>query len=131
MEKSVLDVTDRIIHQKLGLTTSESIDVQGMFVVKLHAQNTESHFFYTQLPLNEDGNDLDKQLSFSNFKITVRKLHDCCWKNSYHKSVDVAMLGYGCGVSMYPQFFDKYSKTFQMLPRPYIRSFYGKCLIKY
>ena len=36
------------------------------------------------------------------------------------------MLGYGCGVSIYPQFFDKDSKTFQMLPRPYIRSFDGK-----
>ena len=45
MEKSLLDVTDSIIHQKLGLTTSDSIDVQGMFVVKLRAQNTESHFF--------------------------------------------------------------------------------------
>ena len=47
-------------------------------------------------------------------------------KNSSHKSADVAMLGYGCGVSMYPQCFDKDSKTFQMLPRPYIRSFDGK-----
>ena len=75
-------------------------------------------FFNTQLPLNEDGNNIDKQLSFSNFKKTVRKLHDCDWKNSSHKSADVAMLGYGCGVSMYPQFFDKDSKTFQMLPRP-------------
>ena len=37
------------------------------------------------------------------------------------------MLCYGCGVSMYPQFFDKDSKTFQMLPRPYIRSFDGQC----
>ena len=44
MEKSVLDVTYSIRNQKLGLTTSESIDVQGMFVVKLRAQNTECHF---------------------------------------------------------------------------------------
>ena len=34
MEISVLDVTDSIRHQKLGLTTSESIDLQGMFVGK-------------------------------------------------------------------------------------------------
>ena len=53
-------MTDIIRHQKLGLTTSESIDVEGMFVVKLRAQNTESHFFNTKLPLNEDGNNLDK-----------------------------------------------------------------------
>ena len=37
------------------------------------------------------------------------------------------MIGYGCGFSMYPQFFYKDSKTFQMLPRPYIRSFDGQC----
>ena len=73
--------------------------------MKLRAQNTESNFFYTQLPLNKDGNNLDKQPIFSNYKITVRKLHDCGWKKSSHKSADVAMLGYGCGVSMYPQFF--------------------------
>ena len=45
MEKSVLDVKDSIRHKKLGLTTSETIDLQGIFVVKLRAQNTESHFF--------------------------------------------------------------------------------------
>ena len=44
MEKSVLDVIESIKHQNLGLTTSESIDLQGIFVVKLRAQNTESHF---------------------------------------------------------------------------------------
>ena len=66
MEKSVLDMTDSLRHQKLGLTTSESRDVQGIYVVKLCAQKTDSHYFYTQLPLNEDGNNLDKQLSFRN-----------------------------------------------------------------
>ena len=113
MEKSVLGLTDSIRHQKLGLTTSESIDLQGIFVVKLRAQKTESHFFNTQLPLNEDGNNLDKQLSISNYKITVRKLHDCVWKNSSHKFADVAMLGYGCGVSMYPQFLIRIQRHFR------------------
>ena len=58
--------------------------------------------------------------------MTASKLHDCGWKNSYHKSADVAMLGYGCGVSMYPQFYDKKLKSFHMLPRPYIRYFDGQ-----
>ena len=47
MDKSVLDVIDSIRHQKLGLTTSESIDDEGIFVVKLRAQKTKSHFLYT------------------------------------------------------------------------------------
>ena len=60
MEKSVLDLTYSMRNQKLGLTTSESIDIQGIFVLKLRTQKTEIHFFYTQSPLNEDGNNLDK-----------------------------------------------------------------------
>ena len=55
--------------------------------------------------------------------MTVRKLHDCGWKNSSHIPADMAMLGYGCGVSVYPQFYDRELKSFHMLPRPYIRSF--------
>ena len=47
------------------------------------------------------------------------------WKNSYHASADVSMLGYGCGVSMYPQFFVEDLKTYHMLPLPYISSFDG------
>ena len=35
------------------------------------------------------------------------------------------MIGYGCGISMYPQFFVEDLKIYQMLPRPYIRSFDG------
>ena len=77
------------------------------------------------MPLNERDNDLYNQLSFNNFKQTVSKLHDSGWKNSSHISSDVAMLGYGCGVSVYPQFYDKKYISFHMLPRPYIRSFDG------
>ena len=47
MDKSVLDMTDSLRHQKLGLTTSESRDVQGIFVVKLRAQKVDSHFLHT------------------------------------------------------------------------------------
>ena len=35
------------------------------------------------------------------------------------------MLGYGCGVSIYPQFFVEDLNIYQMLPRPYLRSFDG------
>ena len=82
-------------------------------------------FFITKLPLKEDGNNLDKQLSYMNYKETVRKLHNTGWKNSYHTSADVSMLGYGCGVSMYPQFFVEDLNIYQMLRRPYLISFDG------
>ena len=60
-----------------------------------------------------------------NYKRTVRKLHDTGWENSYLTSAGVSMFGYGCGVSMYPQFFVEDLDIYQMLPRPYLRSFYG------
>ena len=66
MEKSVLDITDRLRHQKQGLTTSDDRDVQVTFVVKLRYQKVGSHFFNTQLPLNEDDNNLGEQFSYMN-----------------------------------------------------------------
>ena len=44
MEKSVLDMTDRLKHQKQGLKTSEVRNVQGIFVVMLRSQKVDSHF---------------------------------------------------------------------------------------
>ena len=55
----------------------------------------------------------------------MRKLHDTGWKKSYHTFDDVSMLGYGCGVSQYPQFFVEDLDIYHMLPRPYLRSFDG------
>ena len=42
-----------------------------------------------------------------------------------HTSDDVFMLGYGCGVSMYSQFFVDDLDIYHMLPRPFLRSFDG------
>ena len=125
MDKSVLDITYRLRHQKQGLTTSYVRDIEGIFVVKLRDQNIDSHFFYTQLPLNQGDNNFEEQLSYMNYRKTVRKLHDNGWKNSYHTSADVSMLGYGWVVSQYPQFCVEDLDTYQMLPRPYLRSFDG------
>ena len=46
-------------------------------------------------------------------------------ENIYFTSADVSMLGYGCGVSQYTQFFVKDLDMYQVLPRPYLRSFDG------
>ena len=58
-----------------------------------------------------------------NNKETLRKLHNTGWENSYHTSADIYLLGYGCDVSMYPQFFVQDLNIYQMLRRPYLRSF--------
>ena len=44
MEKSVLDVTDSVKHQKQGFTTSDVRDIEGTFVEKLRGQNIDTHF---------------------------------------------------------------------------------------
>ena len=55
-------------------------------------------------------------------------MHKLSRKTQYLKSTDVSMLGHGCGVSQYSQFYDTNKKTFQMLPRPYVGSYSGeKC----
>ena len=76
MEKSVLDITDSMIHQRQGFTTSYVRDIEGTHFVKLRAQNIDIHFFYIQLPMNEDDNNFEEQLNYINYKITIRKLHD-------------------------------------------------------
>ena len=40
-------------------------------------------------------------------------------------SANVYMLGYGCGVYQYPQFYDQDEDKYQVLPRPYWGSFEG------
>ena len=68
MEKSVMDITDSLRNQKQVLTTSDVRDIEIIFVVKLRAQNIDSHFFYTKLPLNEDDTNYEEQLSYMNYK---------------------------------------------------------------
>ena len=99
--------------------------IEDIFVVKLSAQKIDSHFKNTQLPLNEDDGNIEEQLSYINFKKTVRKFHDTDWKNSYHTSADVSILGYGCGMSQYTKLFVEDLDMYQMLPRPYLRYFDG------
>ena len=46
-------------------------------------------------------------------------------KNSNYNCADVFMLGHGCGVSQYPQFYDQKLEKYQLLPRLYLGSFDG------
>ena len=53
------------------------------------------------------------------------KFHDTGCKNIYFTSANVSMLGYGCGVSQYHQFYVKDLDMYQVLPHPYFGSFDG------
>ena len=67
------------------ITDVRYIDVT--VVLKLRGLNIDN-FFYTQLTLNEDGNNVYEQLNDISHKITVRKLHD----GSFGKTVILLFL---------------------------------------
>ena len=64
MEKSVLDITDSLRHQKQLLATSDIRDIEVIFVVSYVLIILIAIFFYTQLPLNEDNNNFEEQLIY-------------------------------------------------------------------
>ena len=68
----MLDITDIFRHQKQGFTTSDVRNIEVTFVLKLLAHDIDSHFFYTQLPLNEDDINFEEQLNHMNYKKIVK-----------------------------------------------------------
>ena len=44
------------------------------------------------------------------YKTLIQNIHTLGWKENYFKSADVSMLVHGCGVSQYPQFYDRTKK---------------------
>ena len=125
MKKSVLDLTFKTRTQKKGSTTTEVNDIYGNVFLKLCGLNIWNKFLNTQLPLNEDDNNIFEQLNDINYKRTSSKLHDAGWKNSYFISDCVYMISYGCGMSQYPQFYDQDFDKYQVLPCLYLGSFEG------
>ena len=53
-------------------------------------------------------------------------MHKLGWKAQFFKSAGVSILVHGCGVSQYPQFYDRIKNILQMLPRPYVGSYSGE-----
>ena len=92
--------------------------------MKLRAQKIDSNFSYTQLNLNKDDNNSEEQLSYMNYKKTVRKLHD-----TGQKTVITLLLMFLClvmdVVCLNVLSFFKDLDMYQVLPRTYLRSFYG------
>ena len=60
--------------------------------------------------ISEFGGNLEGMLDEGKYISTVQNMHKNGWKAQYFKSADVSMLGHGCGVSQYPQFYDANKK---------------------
>ena len=53
------------------------------------------------------------------------KTNDIYWKDNSFKSVEVCILGYGCGASVYPHSYDQIDRIFKIIPCPFIGCFVG------
>ena len=81
------------------------------------------NFFYSNI--SEFDENLEGMIDWGTYKTTVNNMHKLGWKSQFFKSSDVSMLGHGCGVSQYSQFYDRIKNIYQMLPHPFVGSY--KC----
>ena len=63
------------------------------------------HAFFNS-NISEFAGNLEGMIDKGTYKTTIHNMHKLSWKSQYLKSADVSMLGHGCGVSQYPQFYD-------------------------
>ena len=78
------------------------------------------NFFYSYI--SECAVNLEGIIDEGKYRTTVQNMHKIGWKAQYFKSANDLILGHGCVVLQYPQFYDTNLKN-QMLPRPYMGSY--------
>ena len=86
-------------------------EVEGTLNLTKPGNNTMHTLFYSSI--SEFSGNLEGMLDEGNYRTTVQTMHKLSWKAKYFKSADVSMLGHGCGVSQYPQFYDTNIKKFK------------------
>ena len=79
------------------------------------------NLFYSNI--SEFAENLEGMLDEGTYKTKIQNMHKLGWKAQFFKSTDVSMLGHGCDVSQYPQFYDIIKYIYQMLSRPYVGSY--------
>ena len=65
-------------------------------------------FFYSNV--SEFSGNLEGMHYEVKYRTTVQNMHKLGWKVQFFKSADVMLLGHGCGVSQYPQFYNRIIK---------------------
>ena len=81
-------------------------------------------FFYNNI--SEFAGNYEGVLDERTYKTTIQNMHKLGWKAKIFNSADVSMLVRGCGVSQYPQFYERIKNRYQILPRPYVGSYSGE-----
>ena len=61
--------------------------------------------------ISEFAGNLEGILDEGTYKTTLHNMQKLGWKSQFFKSADVSILGHGCGVSKYPQFYEIIKKS--------------------
>ena len=64
------------------------------------------HTFFSS-NISEFAGNLERILDEGTYKTTINNMYKLGWKEQFLKSSDVFMSGHGCGISQYPQFYDR------------------------
>ena len=99
------DFTTKIRQRKKSMTTTDKDEVYGSYNLKTSRHNIMYTFFYSNL--SEFAGNLEGIIDEGTYKTSIQNMHKLDLKANFFNSFDVSMLGYGCGVSQYPQFYDK------------------------
>ena len=90
------------------MISTDKDEVEGSLNLKISRNNIMHDLFYSNI-YEFDGN-LQGMLSEGTCKTTIHNMHKLDWKEQFFNSADVSMLGYGCRVSLCPQFYDRVKK---------------------
>ena len=87
------------------MTYTDKEKVEGSFNFKQSkSNNIHTSFYYS---ISEFSGDLEGKLDKGTLKTTKHNMQQLGCKAQIIKSSDASMLGHGCGVSQYPQFYDR------------------------
>ena len=104
MEETVHGLTTKIRQREKSMTCTDKDIVEASFKILKPGNNTMHTFFYSNI--SEFAGNLEGMLHEGKYRTTVQNMHKLGWKAQLFKSADIFMLGYGCGVTQYPQFYD-------------------------
>ena len=91
------------------MISTDKEEVEGPFNLKTHRNNTIHTFFYSNI--SEFAGNSEGIINKGTYKTTIQNMNKLVWKAKCFMYADVLMLGHGCGVSQYPQFYDRIKKS--------------------
>ena len=124
MEETFHDLTTKIRQRKKSMKYTDKDYVEGYFNFKKYGSNNMHTFFYSNI--SEVSGNLEGTFDDGTYKTAIHNMHKLGWKAQLLKYAGVSMLGHGCVVSQYPQFYDRIKNIYQMLPHPYVGSYSGE-----